>query len=94
MITSKSITLSKWYPCKINSYYDLINRYEVSVSQKTTDIIRLSYSQSGPALIHHRICSKLSNYISSRFFGSCCNVRYDFCNNKNDVRFIFTAVCL
>jgi hypothetical protein len=52
MITSKSITLSEWYPCKINSYYDLINRYEVSVSQKTTDIIRLSYSQSGPALIH------------------------------------------
>jgi hypothetical protein len=52
MITSKSITLSEWYPCKINSYYDLINRYEVSVSQKTTDTIRLSYSQSGPALIH------------------------------------------
>jgi hypothetical protein len=49
---SKSITLSKWYPCKINSYYDLINRCEVSVSQKTTDIIRLSYSQSGPAIIH------------------------------------------
>jgi hypothetical protein len=44
--TKTRITLSKWYPCKINSYYDLINRYEVSVSQKTTDIIRLSYSQS------------------------------------------------
>jgi len=30
----------------------LYTRYGVSVSQMTTDIFRLSYSQSGPFLIH------------------------------------------
>jgi len=33
-------------------HHDLVNRYGVSVSQKITDMLRFSKSQSGSFLIH------------------------------------------
>jgi len=33
-------------------HHDLVNRYGVSVSQKTSDMLRFSKSQSGSFLIH------------------------------------------
>jgi hypothetical protein len=32
--------------------YDLVDRYKISVSQMTTDMIHLSYALPGPFLIH------------------------------------------
>jgi hypothetical protein len=42
-------------------HHDLVNRYIISVSQMTKDMLRLSYLQSGPLLIHGLsfwICNK------------------------------------
>jgi hypothetical protein len=48
LVVKLKASLRKYY----DRHHDLVNRYELSVSQMTTDIFRLSYSQFGSFIIH------------------------------------------